>query len=81
MHEYEGTFQGRPAHFRMTSVIGHVLRYSDALHKRRQGSATSRRAACARSQHVLAVGQAPCVAALLSIDCLVTAGINISDSC
>lgn len=25
MHEYEGVFQGRPAHFKMTSVIGHVL--------------------------------------------------------
>jgi hypothetical protein len=25
VHEYEGTFQGRPAHFKMTSVIGHVL--------------------------------------------------------
>lgn len=25
VHEYEGTFHGRSAHFRMTSVIGHVL--------------------------------------------------------
>lgn len=25
VHEYDGTFLGRPAHFRMTSVIGHVL--------------------------------------------------------
>ncbi len=25
VHEYEGVFQGRPAHFKMTSVIGHVL--------------------------------------------------------
>ena len=25
MHEFDGSFQDRPAHFRMTSVIGHVL--------------------------------------------------------
>ena len=25
VHEYEGTFLGRAAHFKMTSVIGHVL--------------------------------------------------------
>ena len=25
MHEWNGSFQGRPAHYRMTSVIGHVL--------------------------------------------------------
>ena len=25
MHEYEGTFLGRTAHFNMTSVIGHVF--------------------------------------------------------
>lgn len=25
VHEFEGHFQGAPAHFRMTSVIGHVL--------------------------------------------------------
>ena len=25
VHEYEGTFLGQPAHFKMTSVIGHVL--------------------------------------------------------
>jgi len=25
VHEFEGTFQGRPADFKMTSVIGHVL--------------------------------------------------------
>ena len=25
MHEWSGDFQGRPARFRMTSVIGHVL--------------------------------------------------------
>ncbi|KAK9804028.1 hypothetical protein WJX73_004084 [Symbiochloris irregularis] len=25
VHEFEGRFQGRPAHFKMTSVIGHVL--------------------------------------------------------
>ena len=25
VHEYDGTFQGRNAHFKMTSVIGHVL--------------------------------------------------------
>lgn len=26
VHEFEGSFQGSPAHFRVTSVIGHVLR-------------------------------------------------------
>jgi hypothetical protein len=26
VHEFAGTFQGKPAHFRMTSVIGHVTR-------------------------------------------------------
>ena len=25
VHEWNGPFRGRPAHFRMTSVIGHVL--------------------------------------------------------
>ena len=25
VHEYDGTFRGRSAHFKMTSVIGHVL--------------------------------------------------------
>lgn len=25
VHEYDGTFQGRSAHYKMTSVIGHVL--------------------------------------------------------
>ena len=25
VHEYDGTFKGRSAHFKMTSVIGHVL--------------------------------------------------------
>ena len=25
VHEYDGTFLGQPAHFKMTSVIGHVL--------------------------------------------------------
>lgn len=25
VHEWEGLFQGKPAHFRMTAVIGHVL--------------------------------------------------------
>jgi DNA topoisomerase-3 len=25
VHEYHGTFQGGPANFKMTSVIGHVL--------------------------------------------------------
>lgn len=25
VHDYDGTFLGRAAHFRMTSVIGHVL--------------------------------------------------------
>ena len=25
VHEFDGTFLGQPAHFRMTSVIGHVL--------------------------------------------------------
>lgn len=25
VHEYDGTFKGRHAHFKMTSVIGHVL--------------------------------------------------------
>jgi len=25
VHEYDGTFKGRNAHFKMTSVIGHVL--------------------------------------------------------
>ncbi len=25
VHEYDGTFKGRLAHFKMTSVIGHVL--------------------------------------------------------
>ena len=25
VHEYDGAFKGRNAHFKMTSVIGHVL--------------------------------------------------------
>lgn len=25
VHEFDGIFLGRPAHFKMTSVIGHVL--------------------------------------------------------
>ena len=47
MHEYEDTFQGRPAHFRMTSVIGHVLRCSLALSAQGQKGPPADRAACA----------------------------------
>ena len=77
MHEYEGTFQGRPAHFRMTSVIGHVLRYSVAARICFQQASSL----CHASQHILATGETTCAAALLSIDCLVTAGVTTPGSC
>lgn len=35
VHEFDGKFLGSPAHFRVTSVIGHVFRYLSYLFSRR----------------------------------------------